>query len=227
MRDTENNNPLLGGRVEAGIQILILFSLLTFTIETIPSLKPSTALFLEKLEVIFVLIFTVEYLLRFYLARKKMAFVFSFYSIVDLVAIVPFYIMSGLDLRALRIIRMMRVFRMLKLLRYSKAIKRFEKALRLIKEELIMFLSATCILLYLAGVGIYYCERLAQPEVFASVFHSLWWAVVTLTTVGYGDAYPITVGGKILTFFMLIIGLGIVAVPTSLLSSALTEARQK
>ncbi|WP_411710902.1 potassium channel family protein [Legionella septentrionalis] len=94
------------------------------------------------------------------------------------------------------------------------------------KEELVLFLSAALIILFLAGVGIYYFENEAQPEVFSSVFHSLWWAVATLTTVGYGDIYPVTVGGKIFTFFVLVIGLGVVAVPAGMVASALSKARE-
>jgi len=78
---------------------------------------------------------------------------------------------------------------------------------------------------YLSGVGIYYFENEAQPEAFSSIFHSLWWSVITLTTVGYGDIYPITAGGKIFTFFILIIGLGIVSIPAGLIASALSKAR--
>ena len=82
-------------------------------------------------------------------------------------------------------------------------------------------------LLYLSSVGIYYFESDAQPEQFKSVFHSLWWSVATLTTVGYGDVYPVTVGGKVFTFFVLMIGLGIVAVPAGLVASALAKAREE
>ena len=82
-------------------------------------------------------------------------------------------------------------------------------------------------LLYLSAVGIYYFENTAQPDVFSSVFHSLWWAVATLTTVGYGDIYPITVGGRIFTFLILMIGLGVVAVPAGLLASALSKVRME
>lgn len=94
------------------------------------------------------------------------------------------------------------------------------------REEIVLFLFLTLILLYLSAVGIYYFEREAQPEEFASVFHSLWWAVATLTTVGYGDIYPITAGGKVFTFFMMIIGMGIIAVPAGLVASALTKAKE-
>ena len=82
-------------------------------------------------------------------------------------------------------------------------------------------------MLYLASVGIYHFEHIAQPDIFASVFHSFWWAVATLTTVGYGDIYPITLGGKIFTFAILMVGLGFVAIPTGLFASALSKARDE
>lgn len=104
--------------------------------------------------------------------------------------------------------------------------QRFSNALKIAKEELILFSIVAVILLYLSAVGIFYFEGKAQPDVFKSVFHSLWWAVVTLTTVGYGDAYPVTIGGKMFTFFVLTIGLGVVAVPTGLVASALSAARE-
>ena len=89
-----------------------------------------------------------------------------------------------------------------------------------------LFLCVAVLVLYFAAVGIYYFENETQPETFASVFHNLWWAVATLTTVGYGDVYPVTVGGKIFTFFVLLIGLGIVSVPAGLVASALSKARE-
>ncbi|WP_444927605.1 potassium channel family protein [Microbulbifer sp. TRSA002] len=108
---------------------------------------------------------------------------------------------------------------------YSKAVARFGRAFRMIKEELVLFRVTALILLYLSSVGIYYFESAAQPEQFKSIFHSLWWAVTTLTTVGYGDMYPVTLGGRIFTFFVLLIGLGVVAIPTGLVASALSKAR--
>ncbi len=90
-----------------------------------------------------------------------------------------------------------------------------------------MFGFVAIIMLYLSAVGIYYCENEAQPELFKSVFHSLWWAVTTLTTVGYGDMFPVTIFGKIFTFIILIIGLGIVAIPTGLFASALSQVRRE
>ncbi|NAX22288.1 potassium channel family protein, partial [Vibrio sp. V39_P1S14PM300] len=100
------------------------------------------------------------------------------------------------------------------------------QAFKIAKEELALFLAVSLIVLYLASVGIYYFENPVQPEVFSSIFHSLWWAVATLTTVGYGDIYPITPGGKVFTFFVLIVGLGIVSIPAGLVASALSKARE-
>ncbi len=209
------------------IQLLILLSIVTFSIETIPDLKPQTIAILGSIEIICVIVFTIEYLLRIYVSDKKLNFVFSFYGLIDLLAILPFYLSFGIDLRSLRALRFVRLFRLLKLARYNKAIRHFTKAISIAKEEILLFLFITLILIYLSAVGIYYFENEAQPEHFSSIFDSLWWAIITLTTVGYGDVYPITAGGRIFTFFILMIGLGIVAIPTGILSSALTRSIEK
>jgi voltage-gated potassium channel len=100
-------------------------------------------------------------------------------------------------------------------------------ALKIAKEDLVLSLMAALIMLLVASFGIYQFENTAQPDKFSSVFDSLWWALATLTTVGYGDVYPITAGGKIFTGFILVIGLGVVAVPAGIIASALTEARNE
>ena len=161
------------------------------------------------------------------MADKKLGYVLSFYGLIDLIAILPFYLSSGIDLRSLRIFRMFRLFRLMKLLRFGRAMRRFSRAFVIAKEEIVLFGVVTVMLMYLSAVGIYYFEHQAQPEAFKSVIHSLWWSVTTLTTVGYGDVYPITAGGKIFTFIMLMIGLGIVAIPVGLLASALSKARME
>lgn len=208
------------------IQALIVTSMVAFSLETLPDLSQTAGVGLRYFEIFSVVIFTVEYIVRLVLAENRIRFVTSFFGIIDLLAILPFYLSFGFDLRSIRALRLLRLFRMLKLARYSAAIQRFHRALALAKEELVLFAALTAILLFLSAVGIYQFENAAQPEVFSSVFHSLWWAVVTLTTVGYGDAYPVTVGGKIFTFFVLLLGLGIVAVPTGIVSSALQQARE-
>ena len=150
-----------------------------------------------------------------------------FLSLIDLLTILPFYLSLTIDLRSLRALRLLRLFRILKLVRFNKSINRFQEALKIAREEIIIFIFATCIVLYLSSVGIFFFENAIQPDKFSSVFHSLWWAIVTLTTVGYGDIYPLTLGGRIFTFFILILGLGIVGIPAGLIASALTAVRRK
>ena len=215
------------GRVFAiTIQVLVVVSLVSYVGTTLPALAPETRAKLYFIEAITIGIFSVEYVLRVMMAQNKLRYIFSFYGLVDLIAVIPFYITSGLDLVALRLFRVLRLARVLKLFKYSKAIVRFKNAIALVREELVIFGFVAAILLYLAAVGIYYFEHTVQPEAFKSIFHSLWWAVVTLTTVGYGDVVPITMGGRVFTFFVMIVGLGVVAIPTGLIASALVQVRK-
>ncbi|MFC5196374.1 ion transporter [Bizionia hallyeonensis] len=209
------------------IQVLILISVVTFTLETDPDLEPNTRTILRVIEAFSVIIFTFEYILRIYVADHKRKFIFSFFGIIDLLAILPFYLSFGIDLRSLRALRLLRLFRVFKLVRYNRALNDFIIAIKSAKEQILLFLFITLILIYFSAVGIYYFENEAQPEHFRSIFDSLWWAIITLTTVGYGDVYPITVGGKVFTFIILLIGLGIVAIPTGIISSALTKSVDK
>jgi voltage-gated potassium channel len=223
----ERNDTRPGRAFDFFVQGLILLPIIMVSIETLPNIDAGTRELLQTTEAVIVTLFTLEYLVRIYVADSKTGYVFSFYGLIDLIAIIPFYISSGIDLRSLRIFRMLRLFRLMKIFRYSKAIRRFSRAFSIAKEEIVLFGVVTIMLLYLSAVGIYYCENEAQPDAFKSIFHSLWWAVATLTTVGYGDVYPITIGGRIFTFFILMIGLGIVAVPAGLLASALSKARME
>jgi len=209
------------------IQALILVSVITFSMDTIPNLKPETKALLAVIEVFSVVVFTIEYVLRIYVADRKFRFIFSFFGLIDLLAILPFYLSFGVDLRSLRALRFLRLFIVLKLVRYNKAMNHFIKAMSTAREQILLFIFITIILIYFAAVGIYYFENEVQPDKFSSIFDSLWWAIITLTTVGYGDVFPITVGGKVFTFIILMLGLGIVAVPTGIISSALTKSVDK
>lgn len=222
----DDNTTKRGKIFDYFIQFLILVSLISFSVETLPNNSPQTISILNAIELSCVAIFSAEYLLRIFVAKNPLRYIFSFYGIVDLLAILPFYLRAAIDLRALRAFRIFRIFRALKLIRYNKALKRFHIAAEIVKEEIILFFIVTSILIFLSASGIYFLENEVQPEVFSSIFHSLWWSVVTLTTVGYGDVLPITMGGKIFTFFVLIIGIGIVTVPAGLVATALTKARQ-
>jgi voltage-gated potassium channel len=224
-RIVEQDDTPAGRAFDLSIQALIVLSLVTFSLETLPGLSPTTKQWLYRVEVVTVLVFTAEYLLRLLLTDRKLKFAFSFFGMIDLLAVLPFYLAMGLDFRSVRILRFLRLFRAFKMVRYSKAIRRFHRAFIIAREELVLFIIVTLMLLYFSAVGIYYFENEAQPDKFASVFHSLWWSVATLTTVGYGDIYPVTVGGKVFTFIVLLIGLGIVSVPAGLVASALSKAR--
>ena len=226
-RIVEETDTRVGWWFDVVVQCLIVISLISFSIDTLPDLSEAARRALWITEAVTVVLFTVEYLLRIIVAKRKLRFVFSFFGLIDLMAILPFYLALGIDLRSVRIFRLLRMFRALKLMRYSRALDHLRQAFLLIREELVLFFSAALVLVYFSAAGIYFFERDAQPEAFASIFHSLWWAVATLTTVGYGDVYPVTVGGRIFTFLILMIGLGIVAVPSGLMASALSEARKQ
>ncbi len=227
-QDVLNKPETTGGRVFAlFIQALIVLSLVAFSVETLPDIASSTRRWLRYFEVATVAIFTIEYLLRVLAAERPMRFIFSFFGFIDLAAILPFYFATGLDLRAIRGFRLLRLFRIFKLVRYSEAVARYHRAFVLSREELVLFGSTSAIVVFIAAVGIYYFENPVQPDVFSSVFTSLWWAVVTLTTVGYGDMVPQTLGGRLFTLVILIVGIGLVAVPTAVLSGALAKARDE
>src|SRR5690606_22418389 len=140
---------------------------------------------------------------RSYIANNKLKYIFRFFGIIDLLAILPFLFAKQFDLRAIRAIRVFRIISALKISKYNDALKRFAVALKMITPELTLFFIFTGIFIFLSAAGIYYFENAAQPQAFASIFHSLWWAIITLTTVGYGDVYPITLGGRAFTFLIL------------------------
>ena len=220
----EDSTTKIGRRFEIFIQTLILLSIVSFSLDTIPNISEELSQILQGFEIFSISIFSIEYLLRIYVSKKPLQYIFSFYGFIDLVAILPFYLNGVLDLRFLRAFRILRIFRVVRLIKYNDALNRFKKAFAIVKEEIILFFLITIVLNFITSAGIYYFEHQAQPEVFKSVFHSAWWSIVTLTTVGYGDVYPITLGGKIFTFFVLMIGVGIVTIPAGLVATALLKA---
>jgi voltage-gated potassium channel len=225
----EESDSRLGLLFNLSVQFTIVVSLVVVSIETLPGLDERYLELLQNIELIVVCLFTLEYFLRLLVAPKKMEFVFSFWGMIDLLAILPYYLLFfgfGFELIMLRAFRLLRIVRILKLARYSKSIARLGMALSIAKEDLILALGGASIMLFVASFGIYQFENMAQPDKFSSVFDSLWWALATLTTVGYGDIYPITFGGKVFTGVILMIGLGVVALPAAIITSALTEARK-
>jgi voltage-gated potassium channel len=209
------------------IQAFILLSMVLFSLETLPEISKEHLRWLHYAEITITVVFTIEYALRIYAAEDKWKFITSFYGIVDLLAILPFYVAMGLDTKLLRTLRLFKLFRAFKMFRHLKAANRLYKALYIAREEFVLFFTMAVLMLFLSAAGIYHFEHEAQPEIFKSIFHCLWWSVATLFTVGYGDMYPITTGGRVFTFFILIVGLSIVAVPTGLLAAAMVEVREK
>lgn len=181
-------------------------------------------------------VFTVEYALRILTAdflypesgtiKARVKYVFSPMALVDLVAILPFWLpmlLPGtmLGLRALRLVRLLRIF---KLNRYFDAIKSLGEVIVQKKRELLGSLFFVSILMLISSLLMYSAEHEAQPDVFRNAFSGLWWAVATLTTVGYGDIYPVTALGRLLGAFIAFSGLAAVAIPTGIISSGLMEA---
>lgn len=224
-RVVEENDTKEGRLFDISIQVLIIFSIIVYSFSTLPNLSPFWVKTINTIDIICYMVFTIEYFSRIYISKNKLKYIFSFYGIIDLLAILPFLFARQFDLRAIRALRVFRVISALKISKYNEALRRSSIALRIIRPELTLFFILTSIFLFLSAAGIYYFENEAQPEEFASIFHSLWWAIITLTTVGYGDIYPITFGGRAFTFFILLIGLGVITIPTGLIASALSTAR--
>lgn len=183
-------------------------------------------------EIFSIIIFTLEYLARIYVSNingtGRINFAFSFYGIIDLLAILPFYLpfFISFDLRILRILRIFRFVRIFKLGRFNHSFKIIRTVLKDTREELLMTVFLAIILLLISSTLIYYAESDAQPEKFESIGHSFWWAIATLTTVGYGDIYPVTFGGKFLSSIIAFIGIGFIALPTGIISSAFIKRIQ-
>ena len=149
----------------------------------------------------------------------------AFYGIIDLISILPFYLnqVIKVDGRFFRILRLFRLTRIFKIGRKSKSLKVFTRALMSVKNELSFTLFLSVLTVLFSASAIYYLENEAQPDKFSSITESIWWATVSLATVGYGDVYPVTVGGKIFASLISLVGIGVVAIPTGVISAAFVE----
>lgn len=213
--------------IEYGSLTLIVVSLLSVSFETIPNLSDDALRSFFILEIVITSLFMLEYIWRVATAEQKWRYVFSFYGLIDLLAILPIFFMFVVDLRPLRVFRLFALLRLLKLVRHVDALQTFGAALKQSKEQLFVFFTVALFFLYLAAIGIYHFEHEAQPDKFQSVFHCLWWSIATLTTVGYGDVYPVTTGGKMFASLIVLLGIGIVAAPAGIIAAALSSSSEE
>ncbi len=219
----DGTDPKFGRGVAFALNGLILLSAVAIAVETVPGLPGWAYRWLWRFEVLVLTVFVAEYLLRLACSPRPLRYAFSLWGMIDLLACLPALGLVNPEWQAARTLRLIRVIRLFKLFRTSSAARRLLRAFMAVRQELAVFIVLAALMIYVSAVGIYLFEHEAQPEVFSSIPVSFWWAVVSFTTVGYGDMYPITTGGRLFTTFVLFIGLGIVAVPTAIITAALTE----
>ena len=224
--------------VNGFILTLILLSVFVVILATVGPLRERFATFFFAFEVVTVVVFSLEYLARLWIADitpefeesryPRLAYAFSFGGIVDLLAILPFYLplVLPMDLRFIRILRLFRLVRAMKLGRYSDAIDTMVRVVKSRKEELVVSVSIVLVLLLFASTIMYALEAQAQPEAFSSIPEAMWWGVATLTTVGYGDVYPITPLGRFFGALIAIFCLGLFALPAGIIAGGFTEELQ-
>lgn len=219
---------------DIAILVLIFFNVVAAIIGTIPLMSDNYGKYFYTFEVISVAIFTVEYLLRMWACVEsdrfkkpvhgRIKYFFTPMALIDAFAILPFYlVLLGVDLRMLRVLRLFRLLRVAKAGRYFKAMHMIRNVFRSRKEELIISMLLIMMILVLSSSVMYYVENDTQPEAFSSIPASMWWAVATLTTVGYGDVYPITTLGRIMGAIIAVSGVGLFALPAGLLASGFMD----
>ncbi|TKG88369.1 ion transporter [Puteibacter caeruleilacunae] len=225
------------------ILVLILASVTTIVLQSVPEIDAAYHDFFISFNIFSVIVFSIEYLLRLYVSdlthpaknrfRSALKFITSGYGIIDLLAILPFYLpfFMKVDLRFLRAVRLTRFLRILKVNRYNDSLGLIWSVVKEKKEELAVTGFLTFLVLLLSSFIMYYVEGKVQPDKFPNILSSFWWAVATLTTVGYGDVYPITAVGKFISGVIALLGIGIVALPTGIIGSGfmekVSETRQK
>jgi voltage-gated potassium channel len=232
-------NSSYGKKFDLFISTLIVLNVVAFILASYPQIQRDLRGFLFWFELFSVIIFSLEYLLGIYTApllypempawRAIVRFTFSFYGIIDLVAILPFYLpfMGFGDMRYIRALRFMRLARLFKLNRHSSNIRMLGDILKEKRKYMIVVVSSVLIILVIAASLMYSIEGEMQPDAFPHIGAAIWWALATLTTIGYGDIVPITGWGKLLSGIIALMGIAIVALPTGILSSAFIERIQR
>lgn len=232
--DSEVRESALERATNAFLAALIVANVAAVILESVHALYARYRLAFDAFEWFSVAVFTVEYLLRVWSATAdpryarpvlgRLRFALTPGALVDLVAIVPAYLPGALDLRFARIVRLVRV---LKIGRYSRPLQTFARVFRSRRDELVLSAALLLVLLVLSSSSMYFLENAAQPEAFSSIPASMWWAMATLTTVGYGDVYPVTPLGRVVGSFIAVLGIGIFALPAGILAGAFADEIRK
>jgi voltage-gated potassium channel len=181
---------------------------------------------LHLIDLIIIGIFTVEYFLRWYWAENRWRYPLTPMALIDLMVILPFYFSHLFDLRTLRLVRMIRMLQLLKIYRYNRAMRSFFATIRKVLPQLEIIGIVLIIVVTISSTAMFEAEREAQPDKFGTMADSLWWCVVTLATVGYGDLTPITATGRLVASITMIVGLGIFGTFISLIGGAFITAMQ-
>lgn len=211
------------------LMIAIILSIIVVMFDSIASVHDEYGRLLFITEWVLTILFTVEYILRIFTSYNKLKYIFSFYGLIDLLAIIPTYlslILVGYQyLIIIRVLRLLRVFRILKLYRFIGASRHLVSSLKASRHKIAVFLSAVMAVVVVMGAAMYLIE--GPENGFRSIPESIYWAIITLTTVGYGDITPITPLGKALASLVMILGYSIIAVPTGIITAELTKKQEK
>lgn len=219
--------------VDIGLMCLILINVALIIADTF-ELPPLAVKIGGIVETVSVVIFSIEYILRLWVAdlsypklpplRARLRYMVSFAAVIDLVSLLPSYIsVMSVNFMVLRILRVLRLLRAFKLNRYTHALRDIGEVFRKKASQLISSMLVVSFLMVISSVLMYDAEHEAQPEAFDNALSGLWWAISTLTTVGYGDIYPVTAIGRVMSAIIALLGIGLVAVPTGIITAGFSE----
>ncbi|OGC01236.1 potassium channel protein [candidate division KSB1 bacterium RBG_16_48_16] len=220
------------------IMTLIILNVIAVVLGSVKRIQAEYKTLLDIFELFSVIVFTIEYVLRVWACvvdvryskpiLGRIRFSVTPMAIIDFFAILPFYLpYTGLDLRVIRVFRLFRLFRIAKAARYVSSLKLLGRVFKSKKEELVVTTIVMLILLIVASALMYFFENSEQPDKFPDIPSTFWWAIATLTTVGYGDVFPITAEGKMIASLVAVLGIGLFALPTGILGAGFVEEFQK
>ena len=220
-------NLLENKHFEIAVIILIAVNIIVFVLQTDVNIETKLHKTFYIIETFSIIVFTIEYLLRIF-TLNRFKDIFSFYMLIDLFAILPFYLsFIPINTVFLRLLRLFRIFRVLKLMRYANAIENIKKAFAKRNNELIITGIIFVLAIFLSSTFIYFAEHIQGQDTFKSIPSAFWWSIITVTTVGYGDAYPLTTIGRLIAGITAIFGVGLHGLLIGIISSAILDVIHK